>query len=246
VQGATRALWRTNIAGNVPILRTKLLVYKGFVVSQISRQFKGEDVTVQSRLKLATADLHVEVESTLDLDKFTRGAAAYSEAIVILYLVFDRAYKELSDIDFQPLKIDLGSIGRRRDWLATDLHALTTALPTPQSLGFELPTSGHGFGCLYVLEGSALGGRVISKRVKQRLGLGPGTGGAYFHGLGRQTASHWSDFLTTLNTIPVDSAMGADAEAGATATFLAFRQAIQFSHDSKTAPPATFDGRAKF
>jgi heme oxygenase len=75
---------------------------------------------------------------------------------------------------------------------------------------------------------------------------GPATGGAYFHGLGRQTASHWSDFLTTLNTIPVDSAMGADAESGATATFLAFRQAIRFSHDSKTAPPATFDGRAKF
>jgi heme oxygenase len=62
--------------------------------------------------------------------------------------------------------------------------------------------------------------------VKQTLGLGPGTGGAYFHGLGRQTASHWSEFLTALNTIPANSGMGADAEAGAIATFLAFRQAI--------------------
>ena len=183
-------------------------------------------MTVHRRLKSATADLHVEVESALDLDKITKSAAAYSEVILILYLVFDCAYKELSDIDFQPLKIDLGSIGRRRDWLAADLHALATALPAPQSLHFELPTSGHGFGCLYVLEGSALGGRVISKRVKQTLGLGPATGGAYFHGLGRQTARHWSEFLTTLNTIPANSAMGANAEAGAIATFLAFRQAI--------------------
>jgi heme oxygenase (biliverdin-IX-beta and delta-forming) len=188
--------------------------------------FEGEDVTVHSRLKSATADLHVEVESTLDLDKITKDVAAYSEVILILYCVFDRAYKELSDIDFQPLKIDLGSIGRRRDWLAADLQALATALPAPLSLGFELPTSGHGFGCLYVLEGSALGGRVISKRVKQTLGLGAATGCAYFHGLGRQTASHWSDFLTALNTIPANSAMGADAEAGAIATFVAFRQAI--------------------
>ena len=194
-------------------------------------------MTVHKRLKSATADLHVEVESTLDLDKITKDVAAYSEVILILYLVFDCAYKELSDIDFQPLKIDLGNIGRRRDWLAADLHALATALPAPRSLGFELPTSGHGFGCLYVLEGSALGGRVISKRVKQTLGLGPATGGAYFHGLGRQTASHWSDFLTALNTIPANSAMGADAEAGAIATFLAFRQAIS--------QRATVDGRGK-
>ena len=195
-------------------------------------------MTVHRRLKSATADLHVEVESALDLDKITKSAAAYSEVILILYLVFDCAYKELSDIDFQPLKIDLGSIGRRRDWLAADLHALATALPAPQSLGFELPTSGHGFGCLYVLEGSALGGRVISKRVKQTLGLGPATGGAYFHGLGRQTASHWSDFLTALNMIPANSAMGADAEAGAIATFLAFRQAISQSGDRKSVPTA--------
>jgi heme oxygenase (biliverdin-IX-beta and delta-forming) len=186
-------------------------------------------VTVHSRLKSATADLHLEVESALSVDGITKSLAAYSEAIGIIYLVFYHAYKELSNIDFQPLKIDLGSIRRRRDWLAADLHALATAFQAPQSLCFELSTSGHGFGCLYVLEGSALGGRVISKRVKQTLGLGPATGGAYFHGLGRQTAGHWADFLTALNAIPANSAMGADAEAGAIATFLAFRQAISFS-----------------
>jgi heme oxygenase len=200
-------------------------------------------VTFHGRLKSATADLHFEVDSALSLDGITKGLAAYSEAIGIIYLVFDRAYKELSNIDFQPLKTDLESIRCRRDWLAADMHALATALPAPQSLGFELLTSGHGFGCLYVLEGSALGGRVIAKRVKQTLGLGPATGGAYFHGLGRQTASHWSDFLTALNTIPANSAMGADAEAGAIATFLAFRQAISLSR--QRAPLTTFNERRK-
>jgi heme oxygenase len=184
-------------------------------------------VTVHSRLKSATAHLHVEVEFTFGLHKITKSKAACVENLGILYLVFDRACEELSAIYFQPLKIDLGTISRRRDWLASDLRALAIPLPAPQSLGFELPTSGHGFGCLYVLEGSALGGRVISKQVKQTLGLGPATGGAYFHGLGRQTARHWSEFLTTLKMIPANSAMGADAEAGAIATFVAFRQAIR-------------------
>jgi heme oxygenase (biliverdin-IX-beta and delta-forming) len=194
-------------------------------------------VTVHSRLKAATVDLHCEVESALNFDKITKSAAAYSEALSILYTVFDCAYKELANIDFQPLEIDLGSIGYRRNWLAEDLFFLAAALPNSSDLGFELKTSGRGLGCLYVLEGSALGGRVISKRVKQTLGLGPRTGGAYFHGLGRQTASHWSDFLTVLNTIPVNSAMGADAEAGAIATFLAFRQAIRLFRDSRTLAP---------
>jgi heme oxygenase (biliverdin-IX-beta and delta-forming) len=194
--------------------------------------FKGEDVTVHSRLKSATADLHIEVESALGLNRITESLTAYSRALGVLFLVFDLAYKKLADMDFQPFAIDFGSIGCRRDWLAADLQALAAALPAPQSLGFQLQTSGHGFGCLYVLEGSALGGRVISKRVKQTLGLGPATGGAYFHGLGQQTASHWSDFLTALNTIPADSVMGADAEAGAIATFLAFRQAIGLIGDS--------------
>jgi heme oxygenase (biliverdin-IX-beta and delta-forming) len=183
-------------------------------------------VTLHTRLKSSTSNLHLEVESTLDLLKITENAAAYSRAIGIIYLVFNRTYEELAPIDFQPLDVDLRSIGSRRDWLVADLNALGMALPAAQSLGFNLPTSAHGLGCLYVLEGSALGGRVISKRVEQELGLRPGTGGAYFHGLGRDTRKQWSDFLTTLNMIPANSAMGADVEAGAIATFLAFRQAI--------------------
>ena len=107
----------------------------------------------------------------------TKSVGTYAETLGILYMVFECAYNELANIDFQPRQIDLESIGHRRKWLADDLRALAKALPNPQSLGFELPTSGHGFGCLYVLEGSALGGRVISKRVKLTLGLGPGTGG---------------------------------------------------------------------
>jgi heme oxygenase len=195
-------------------------------------------VAVHNRLKSATADLHDEVESALDLNKMTTSVAAYSKTLGILYTVFDCAHNELATIDFRPLEIDLESIERRRNWLAADLRVLTAPFQNSESIRFELPTSGHGFGCLYVLEGSALGGTVISKRVEQALGLGPRTGCAYFHGLGRQTAGHWSEFLTALNTIPENSAMGADAEAGAIATFLAFRQAISQFGDRKSVPTA--------
>lgn len=52
-------------------------------------------------------------------------------------------------------------------------------------------------GSLYVIEGSALGGRVIGPRLEKTLGLGPGHGGDYFHGFGDATGAMWRDFRLT-------------------------------------------------
>ncbi|MET0383938.1 MAG: biliverdin-producing heme oxygenase [Burkholderiaceae bacterium] len=52
-------------------------------------------------------------------------------------------------------------------------------------------------GSLYVVEGSALGGRVIAPRLKTALGLDAGCGASYFHGFGGQTGVMWNDFRVT-------------------------------------------------
>ena len=49
-------------------------------------------------------------------------------------------------------------------------------------------------GSLYVIEGSALGGRVIAPQLKRTLGLTQGAGASYFHGFGGETAAMWSNF----------------------------------------------------
>jgi heme oxygenase len=49
-------------------------------------------------------------------------------------------------------------------------------------------------GSLYVIEGSALGGRVIAPRLKRTLGLAQGRGASYFHGFGGETGAMWSNF----------------------------------------------------
>ena len=54
------------------------------------------------------------------------------------------------------------------------------------------------FGSMYVLEGSALGGRVITVQVGETLGLGPASGAAYFNGFGFKTAARWNDFRDRL------------------------------------------------
>ena len=49
-------------------------------------------------------------------------------------------------------------------------------------------------GSLYVIEGSALGGRVIAPQLKRTLGLDQGRGASYFHGFGGEAAAMWSNF----------------------------------------------------
>lgn len=50
------------------------------------------------------------------------------------------------------------------------------------------------FGSLYVIEGSALGGQVITPRLKRDLGLEPGRGASYFNGYGERTGAMWREF----------------------------------------------------
>ena len=50
------------------------------------------------------------------------------------------------------------------------------------------------FGSLYVIEGSALGGQVITPRLKRDLGLEPGRGASYFNGYGERTGVMWREF----------------------------------------------------
>jgi heme oxygenase len=73
-----------------------------------------------------------------------------------------------------------------------------------------LPLAGVAtlFGSMYVIEGSALGGRVIAPGLARELGLGPGRGASYFHGYGEHTGAMWREFRQR-----AASEVGGDAEA---------------------------------
>ncbi|MDR7334227.1 biliverdin-producing heme oxygenase [Roseateles asaccharophilus] len=73
-------------------------------------------------------------------------------------------------------------------------------LGAPEKAGDEVPNClpeaslPAAFGSLYVIEGSALGGQVITPWLKRDLGLEPGRGASYFHGHGERTGAMWRDF----------------------------------------------------
>ncbi len=68
--------------------------------------------------------------------------------------------------------------------LAEDLafHGLAPGPAAPPYALPALPSLGHALGCLYVIEGSSLGGRVIARRLQDALGLMASQGATFFAG----------------------------------------------------------------
>ncbi len=56
----------------------------------------------------------------------------------------------------------------------------------------------EGLGALYVMEGSTLGGKIISKIVYETLGYTPEHGISFFNGYGTQTGPKWKAFQEAL------------------------------------------------
>lgn len=110
--------------------------------------------------------------------------------------------------------------------LRADLEALgacdADSLPMCRRLP-ALDNTTAGLGCLYVLEGSTLGGQVISRHVQARLGVTPESGGCFFAGYGSETGAMWRAFRAVLVEHAMRSECADSAVDAARATFTALR-----------------------
>ncbi len=79
------------------------------------------------------------------------------------------------------------------------------------------------FGCLYVLEGSTLGGQIISRQVNEDLKYTPENGCSFFGGRGPATGRMWSAFRGALESYAASHAeTQTEIIRAASATFDAF------------------------
>jgi heme oxygenase len=82
--------------------------------------------------------------------------------------------------------------------------------------GLSDPT-GHP-GCMYVLEGATLGGQLVTRHVKERLGL-TDTATRFFNSYGSRVGAMWKSFCGHVETIGNTPAARARIIASACATF---------------------------
>lgn len=72
----------------------------------------------------------------------------------------------------------------------------------PLASGNDLPVIENelqAYGALYVIEGSTLGGKIISKMVAQQLNIADGKGLSFFNGYGDNMMPMWDKFKQNLN-----------------------------------------------
>lgn len=152
------------------------------------------------RLRLETATEHDRIEQTVDLTGRLASRDGY-RAMLERFYGFHAAW----EAEVAPLIADRAFFDPRRKvgLLRRDLRALgldervIDTLPRCAAL-MPLDDAASAFGAMYVVEGSTLGGAVISKHVGRTLGIGPDSGCAYFRSYGPDIARMWSAFRERL------------------------------------------------
>lgn len=190
-------------------------------------------MSLLAALKTETTPQHLALENGLDLFKRASTEEGYRELIEGFYGLYEPLEKELAErADWAALNWDFE--GRQKTgWLEDDLHAIglseTDILMLP--LAADLPaldSLGAVVGCLYVLEGSTLGGQVISRRLRESLDITPENGGRFFTGYAEQTGLHWRRFMEWGETLATqDPALQTEAVASAKSTFDCFARWFQ-------------------
>lgn len=183
------------------------------------------------RLRRETSELHHAVEVAVDLPRSVRSRADYVALLTRLHRFHSAAETLLARPvwrdGWSAVGIDLGQ-HVRSPLLARDLRQLraprTNPAPVPGAgpPGPDLPEHsrfGEALGCLYVLEGSSLGGRVLAPALRHVLGDVPT---AFFDSDGRRHPSPWRALQEGLHRYEAAHGDPDDVLRGARATFVAF------------------------
>ena len=147
-------------------------------------------MTTHELLKSSTASVHNELEASLNL---LRDDLTLQDYITILKRFYGFYSVVESHLEFLPLK-------QKTPHLISDLNYFgvedLSNLPSFKSYPLCIDKS-FEMGIRYVLEGSTLGGMILSRHFKEKFNLYD-QGIAFFSGYGKETISYWKEFLLEL------------------------------------------------
>ncbi len=158
---------------------------------------------ILTRLKDETRQSHQATEQQLDLFNRMLTKSDYSRLLGRFwgfYVPIESKLNQVVGLNELPLNLparqkkpllerDLTSL----DWNELAIQALPWCADLP-----ALDSVPHALGCLYVLEGSTLGGQIISRLLQERFGITPDNGGRFFASYGPDVRSMWKAFGETV------------------------------------------------
>ena len=182
---------------------------------------------ILKRLKDETRSSHQATENQLDLFNRIMTKPEYARLLGRFwgfYAPIESKFTQVAGLDELPLnlaarqkkpllKLDLTSL----DWNESTIQALPLCADLP-----ALDSVPQALGCLYVLEGSTLGGQIISRHLQERLGITPENGGRFFASYGPAVGSMWKAFGETLTAYNTSTFIEDAIVGSAIQTFTAF------------------------
>lgn len=159
--------------------------------------------SILAQLKARTAHQHQQTEDTVDLMRDDFSLEDYRKLLVRFY-AFYKSYDEKLRRSLKENPIDFyGEERFNTPRLVADLKSLgMTDEEISEIENFDdlpvLDSPEKTFGSLYVVEGSTLGGQVISRHLKEKFGFGESNGAAFFSGYGKDTGKKWNDFRAAI------------------------------------------------
>lgn len=192
----------------------------------------GASGELLTQLRRGTSAQHRQLESLPRLRRLFAEDYRISEYIALLqalYSVFRPLEANLLN-SVPAVAGDLGYRPRCSD-LESDLVDLAGDLPVVDGGVPRVPlhSASAQVGCLYVLEGSRLGGRLIARQLAGMPGLSPDRGMRFFAGSPGANLPDWHQFCRRAESLCDSSPARKAAVAAAAATFTMFHE--QLSHE---------------
>jgi heme oxygenase (biliverdin-IX-beta and delta-forming) len=191
--------------------------------SAVARLRAGARRNILERLKLETAAEHAAIEGAtgimhpgVDLE----GYRAYLERTFAFYLPVEAQLRQRGV--WEALSLD-ATERAKLPLLAEDLVLLGNVAPASIracNAPPEFASTAGAVGGAYVLEGSTLGGRVISRHVKGR--FGPHVACSFLEAYGTDTGARWQSFRGALERFASSVEIEDRIIAGAQETFRSF------------------------
>lgn len=155
--------------------------------------------SILTQLRSQTAHRHQQTEDLVDIMREDFSREDYKNLLVRFYAfyksfepqMFDALRENPVDFDYEnrqntpKLFRDLENLGTSEQ----EISAIESFDDLP-----NLDSREKIFGALYVVEGSTLGGQVISRHLKQKFDLDEANGSAFFSGYGKETGKMWNGF----------------------------------------------------
>lgn len=157
--------------------------------------------THAQKIKSGTANAHARTEKALiKYVKLINSNSAYARLLGCLYGYFKPIEQQLDHFSVT-LTNDYDQ-RRKANKMLNDIQLLQS--PVVQDFAANIPVINNpseAMGCLYVLEGSVLGGTIIKDRIKSQCQhIIPEQSFSFFSGYGQQTGAMWQSFITQFNS----------------------------------------------